>query len=242
MNTILVTGDSSGIGLASVHRLLMATDFKVIGIARSSPQELSALAQSYPGRYIHISFDLSDLDRIEREMPIFLANASDTYVGFLDNAGIVTHSLVTGLCQSDLEYAMRVNFLAPALICRIMVRHFISKKIHGSIVHISSIAAQTGFRGLSAYAAAKGALDAFSRTLAVEWGSRGIRSNVLSLGLLDVGIVRSVSDEYIASIKERSPLKSLTELSTVLDMIVYLLSPQSSSITGQTIGVNAGLF
>lgn len=241
MTAILVTGDSSGIGLAAVHRLLECTNWQVVGIARHVPPDISALSHAYPGRFTHIPFDLSNLEGIEQELPRHLAVASDSYVGFLDNAGIVTHSLATGLARTDLERIMRINFLAPALLSRIMIRHFVSKKIPGSIVHVSSVAAQIGFRGLTAYSAAKGALEAFSRALAVEWGSRGIRSNVLSLGLLDIGISRSLSPDYVAGVRARSPLGRLTDLSTVLDAITYLLSSHSASITAQTIGINAGL-
>lgn len=241
MTTVLVTGDSSGIGLATIRRLLATTDWRVVGIARRTPPELEALVQTHTGRFVHIPFDLADLDRLEAELPTLLANASDAYSGFLDNAGIVTHSLVTGLARDDLESVMRINFFAPALLCRLMVRHFVSHKIPGSIVHVSSVAAQTGFRGLTAYSAAKGALEAFSRALAAEWGSRGIRSNVLSLGLLDIGISRSLSSSYVEGVRSRSPLGHLTDLATVLDAIAYLLSPRSASITAQTININAGL-
>ena len=116
----------------------------------------------------------------------------------------------------------------------------ILNKVKGSIVHISSISTQTGYKGLSMYASTKGSLEAFSKNTSREWGVKGIRSNCIISGFMDTEMSSSINDELKEKIKNRTSLRSLTDIQSVSDTVEFLLSEKSKSITGQLINVDSG--
>jgi 3-oxoacyl-[acyl-carrier protein] reductase len=116
----------------------------------------------------------------------------------------------------------------------------ILNKIKGSIVHISSISVHTGYKGLSMYASTKGALEAFSKNTAREWGSKGIRSNCVVSGFMDTNMSSSINNELKEKIKNRTSLRELTDVKSVSNTVEFLLSFKSNSITGQLINVDSG--
>jgi 3-oxoacyl-[acyl-carrier protein] reductase len=110
----------------------------------------------------------------------------------------------------------------------------------GSLVHVSSICAHTGYKGLAMYAASKGALESFSRTLAREWGSRGIRSNCVVPGFMETAMSQGLSQEMRDRIYRRTAMQSPTSPESVAATIEFLLSVGSRSITGQNVIVDSG--
>lgn len=110
----------------------------------------------------------------------------------------------------------------------------------GSIVHLSSISVHTGYKGLSMYASTKGALEAFSKNTAREWGEPGIRSNCLVAGFMETEMSSSLSDDQKNRIYQRTSLKKPVEKTSVAATIAFLLSDEANSITGQNIHVDNG--
>jgi 3-oxoacyl-[acyl-carrier protein] reductase len=110
----------------------------------------------------------------------------------------------------------------------------------GSIIHISSISAHTGYKGLAMYASAKGALEAFSKNTAREWGEKGIRSNVVVPGFMDTEMSSSLTDEQKSRIYKRTSLKKATEVDSVAETVLFLAGEGAISITGQNFHVDAG--
>jgi 3-oxoacyl-[acyl-carrier protein] reductase len=107
-------------------------------------------------------------------------------------------------------------------------------------VHISSISAHTGYKGLAMYAASKGALEAFSKGTAREWGTRGIRSNVVAPGFMETTISASLTDEQRQKIYKRTSLKKATDIASVASSVAFLLSDAAKSITGTVVHVDNG--
>ena len=107
--------------------------------------------------------------------------------------------------------------------------------IKGSIVHISSISVHTGYKGLSMYASTKGALEAFSKNTAREWGGKGIRSNCLVAGFMETEMSSTLSDNQKNRIYQRTSMKQPVDVDSVTKTITFLLSDESISITGQNI-------
>ena len=89
----------------------------------------------------------------------------------------------------------KVNVFSPMMLTKYMLRDMLLNKTKGSIVHISSVSAHTGYKGLAMYASTKGALEAFSKNTAREWGSLGIRSNVVCPGFMDTDMSSSLTKE-----------------------------------------------
>jgi len=113
-------------------------------------------------------------------------------------------------------------------------------KVKGSIVHLSSISVHTGYNGLSMYASSKGALEAFSKNTAREWGRRGIRSNCIVAGFMETEMSNTLDSSQKNRIYQRTSLKKPTSKESVSNMISFLLSNKSESITGQNIHVDSG--
>ena len=116
----------------------------------------------------------------------------------------------------------------------------IYNKVSGSIVHISSISVHTGYNGLSMYASTKGALEAFSKNTAREWGRKGIRSNCVVAGFMETDMSSGLTNEQKDRIYNRTSLKKPTSKQSVASTIEFLLSDNSNSITGQLINVDNG--
>lgn len=238
--TVLVTGVSRGLGL-EITRDLIAHDFRVLGICRTVSQPLEALKEQNAAGLRVLTFDLGQLDRIKEKVfaePWF--DASVPLAGVVNNAGIAYDDLITNFQADAIENMLRVNLTAPMLLCREAIRHMIYHRNSGSFVHISSVCAHTGYKGLAAYAATKGGLEAFSRTLAREWGSRGIRSNCVAAGFMETDMSGGLQDEDREAVRRRSALKAFADARSVAATVRFLLSPEAGSITGATLGVDAG--
>jgi 3-oxoacyl-[acyl-carrier protein] reductase len=110
----------------------------------------------------------------------------------------------------------------------------------GSIVHVSSISVHTGYKGLAMYASTKGALEAFSKNTAREWGERGIRSNVVVPGFMETNMSSTLNNEQKERIYKRTSLKGPTNIHSVAQTIAFLLNKESISITGQNIHIDNG--
>jgi 3-oxoacyl-[acyl-carrier protein] reductase len=115
------------------------------------------------------------------------------------------------------------------------------QKCDGRIINISSILGIRGFKGASVYSASKSAIDGFTRSLARELGSKGIRVNSISPGFMYTDMTKNMSEEKKAQIIRRTPLGRLGEVGDILGLVRFLLSNESSFITGQTFVVDGGL-
>ena len=133
-----------------------------------------------------------------------------------------------------------VNVFTPMMLTKVVLRNFLLYKKKGSIVHISSISAHTGYKGLSMYAATKGALESFSKATAREWGRLGIKSNCVVPGFMETEMSSTLTDDQRNRIAKRTSLGNLTDIKSVASTVVFLLSESANSLTGQNIFVDSG--
>jgi 3-oxoacyl-[acyl-carrier protein] reductase len=126
-----------------------------------------------------------------------------------------------------------VNVLAPILLTKLVIRNFLLHRTAGSLVHVSSISTRDGYKGLAMYAATKGALEAFSKGVAREWGSRGIRSNCVVPGFMETPMSAGLGPEQREKIYRRQPLGKAVDVESVAATVSFLLGPDAGSITGQ---------
>ena len=205
MQVILVTGVSKGLGLELIQSLL--TDGNTVyGISRSETIELEQLKLNYPTKFVHLQMDLSKKDTI-RELSKYILSNKIKFDCFVNNAATAYDDIITNANLDKLEYMFKVNTMIPIMLTKLAIRNFILNKIRGSIVHISSISAHTGYKGLSMYAATKGALESFSKNTAREWGEYDIRSNCIVAGFMQTEMSDSLSDNQKQRIYNRTSLK-----------------------------------
>lgn len=238
-STILVTGASRGLGLAIVNDLL-DTGHTVIALSRQRTAAIESLAEKYSTQLRWVEFDLSSPDAITSEWFQQFVSQDQPIHGFVSNAAVAYDDLVTNLQLDSLENQMKINVFSPMILTKMMIRQLLLHQIGGSIIHISSISTQQGYKGLAMYAATKGAIEAFSKSTAKEWGPRKIRSNCVVPGFMETEMSSGLSQEAKERINNRTSLKEPTSITSVASTVKFLLSNDSRSITGQNIIVDSG--
>ncbi len=159
----------------------------------------------------------------------------------LHAAGISINGLSWKVSKSDWQKTMDINLNAPFFLTQKVIPNMREKKF-GRIIFFSSIVAQTGVAGTSAYAASKSALWGLTKTLATELAPSNITVNALSIGYFSKGMITQISDEARALLQEKIPLKRLGEPSEIKSLIDYLISESGSYVTGQVLNINGGLY
>ncbi len=238
--TALVTGVSKGLGLAVARRLL-AEGWVVCGTSRTETNEWKMLVAQYGERADWRQCDLANVSTVKDALFETWIPLRRPLHAFVNNAAVAYDDLITNVAIGRLETMFAVNVLSPISIAREVLRNMVFNGTNGSVVHVSSISVRSGSRGLAMYAATKGALEAFSRNTAREWGGRGIRSNCVVPGYMDTDMTAAMSAERKEKIHRRAALGNATEVESVASTIQFLLSDGASSITGQDLVVDAGL-
>lgn len=240
MKNILITGVSKGLGLKLSGTFLKQGD-NVYGLSRTKSNEFEQLMIKYPETVFWQSIDFQDknINIQETIFKNFLNNKIPIH-GFVNNAAIAYDDIITNLNVDKLEAMFWVNVFNPMILTKFCIRNMIYNRIAGSIVHISSISAHTGYKGLAMYASSKGALEAFSKNTAREWGENGIRSNVIVGGFMETNMSKALNDEQKNRIYNRTSLKKPTSLESVAETAYFLVCDKSGSITGQNIFVDSG--
>lgn len=237
---ILLTGASRGLGL-KICEVLLARGDEVFAVSRTYSDALKKLGDRFPGCLHFKSVDLSNADNAIRE--IFFdgfVSANTVLDAFVNNAALAYDDIITNMKSDKLRTMFEVNTFTPMMLTKYAIRNMILHGTRGAIVHISSVSVHTGYKGLSMYAASKGALEAFSKNTAREWGGRGIRSNAVAAGFMQTDMSASLTDEQRAKIYARTSLKSATNMMSVAKSVAYLISDGASSITGHVLNVDNG--
>lgn len=236
---ILVTGVSKGVGL-EITKVLLGQGNVVYGVSRSRTPEVLVLLSDYPNKFHHLQYDLEDVSNVSGIVFKQFINNKIPLHGFVNNAALAYDDIITNLNETQLEKMFRVNTFSPMMMTKYVIRNMIVNRLKGSILHLSSISVHTGYKGLAMYAASKGALEAFSKNTAREWGEKGIRSNCIVAGFMETSMSATLSDDQKNRIYNRTSLKQPTNINSVAETIAFLLSEKAQSVTGQNIFIDNG--
>jgi 3-oxoacyl-[acyl-carrier protein] reductase len=223
MKNILLTGDSKGLG-ENIKSHLKDSGYNVIGLSRSSDD---------------IQYDLRNVDGI-KDLYLNILKERGPIHGFINNAAYAYDDIITNLNSNKLIDMYNINVFSPMMITKYILRDMILHKTKGSIVHVSSISVHTGYKGLAMYASTKGSLEAFSKNTSREWGRMGIRSNIVCPGFMDTNMSNSLNDDQREKIFKRNSKQKELTVNEVSSTINFLISDESSGITGQIIHVDNG--
>lgn len=240
MTRILVTGGTGGVGAAIVRALAGAghdVDFTYRSSADKAQALAAEIAEAHPGRAIQaLPLDLADkaaLDAFceERE--------SESYFGFVHNAGQPYDMLAAMLVQDKAEAAMQVNFWAFTRLAKSLMRNMLRARA-GRIVAIGSVAALRGNAGNAAYAASKGALISYAKTLAVETAKRGVTVNVIAPGFVDTAMMAPYA-AYRDKMEAQIPAGRFARPEEVAGLAAFLMSEPAAYISGTVLPIDGGL-
>ena len=241
MPSALVTGGSRGLGLG-IARRLAASGLRVIVIARNKGDELAQAIrhaeETGTGSLDFIPFDLGEIDAIPDLVKRLRKDFGPIY-GLVNNAGISTEGVLAMTSIEQIERVVRLNTTSPMVLTKHVVRTMMADG-GGRIVNMSSIVADTGYSGLSVYAATKASLVGFTRSLAREVGRMGVTVNAVAPGFVDTDMTQGLSSEQRQQIERRSALKRLVDVEDIASAVEFLLGPGAKNITGTVLTVDAG--
>ena len=230
--TALVTGGSRGIGAAVARELARAGATVVVGF-RSGKQEAEAIASEVGGRAVQA--DVSNVDDAKR----LVEEAGDLDV-LVNNAGITRDGVLARMTDDDWRSVLETNLSSVFYTCRAVSRGMMKRR-GGSIVNLSSIVGLHGNWGQSNYAASKGGIVAFTKSLAQELGSRGVRANVVAPGYIKTQLTDAIPEEAQQQMLGLTPLGRFGDPEDVARAVRFLSSDDASFITGEVVVVGGGL-
>jgi 3-oxoacyl-[acyl-carrier protein] reductase len=230
--TALVTGGSRGIGAAIVRELAAAGASLVIGY-NAGADEANALAAEVGGRAVQA--DVSSAEDAAR----LVEEAGDVDV-LVNNAGLTRDGVLARMSDADWREVIETNLSSVFYTCRAVTRPMMKKRA-GSIVNVSSIVGLHGNWGQTNYAASKAGIIGFTKSLARELGSRGVRANVVAPGYINTRLTDVLPQEARDAMLANTPLGKLGDPEDIAGAVRFLCSDEASFITGEVLLVDGGL-
>ena len=239
--TVIVTGASRGIGkrialtLAKNGANIAFTYSKSIEAADNLQNEISNLGvkcKSYQSNAAKFEESKSLIENI--------LNDFNSFDVLINNAGITKDNLLMRMSEEDFDKVIEVNLKSVFNMVKACQSVFLKQK-SGSIINISSIVGLKGNAGQSNYAASKAGIVGFSKSIALELGSRNIRSNVVAPGFIETEMTSELNEDVLNKWIEGIPLKRGGKPEDVANLCLFLSSDLSSFITGQVINVDGGM-
>lgn len=234
----LVTGASSGIGLAAAVALAEAGAHVVLA-ARSADKLGAAVAAMQAEGMSAEALVLDVSDVAATEDAIARAEPFDVLV---NSAGVARHSPALDTTEGDFDLAMGLNLRGAYFLTRAVAERLIASGRPGSLINISSQMAHVGGIDRAVYCASKHAVEGFTKSMAIEWGPRQIRVNTICPTFILTPLTQSTFDnpERAAWIKEKIKLGRPGEVEDIMGAVVFLASDASALVTGTSLMVDGG--
>ncbi|MFN8791312.1 MAG: 3-oxoacyl-[acyl-carrier-protein] reductase [Bdellovibrionales bacterium] len=235
-----VTGGSRGIGRAIVQTLAQSGARVAFSYA-SQESVAQEVLKSLPGEgHFVVPLRLEDPSSIEQAVEAVLEKMPQPS-GLVNNAGLTRDNLMLRMKVQDWDDVLNSNLRGTFLVTQGFLKSFLKAR-QGSIVNVASVIGRIGNAGQANYAASKAGLIGFSKSLAREIGSRGIRVNCVAPGFIKTDMTKDLPEMVQQQLLSQIPLGYLAEPDDVAHAVKFLLSPESRYITGHTLDVNGGMF
>jgi 3-oxoacyl-[acyl-carrier protein] reductase len=230
--TALVTGGSRGIGRAIAAELASAGATVVIGY-RSSGEEAEEVATEIGGRAVQA--DVSDPEEAKR-----LVDEAGEVEILVNNAGVTRDGLLARMSDEDWRTVLETNLGGTFNTCRAVTRGMMKRR-EGAIVNVSSIVGVHGNPGQTNYSASKAGIIGFTKALARELGSRGVRANVVAPGYISTRLTNELPEELKQAMLTNTPLGRFGAPEDVAGAVRFLCSDAAAFVTGEVLLVDGGL-
>ena len=234
---ILITGATGGIGNALVDKfnslgaLILATG--------TNEEKLKNLKKSYPNINVE-KFRLDDHNKIESFVEMVNEKMSGLDV-VVNNAGITLDNLSIRLTEENWKKVLDLSLTSSFLIFKYAIKKMLKQK-YGKIINITSIVGHTGNLGQANYAASKAGIEAFSKSLAIEYAKKNININCISPGFIETAMTDKIDEKFKEVIISKIPSARLGQPEDIANAVLFLASNQSDYINGETLHVNGGMY
>ena len=237
----IVTGGSRGIGKA-ICQTFAENGCDVAFTYNNSKESAENLAKELKNIGINAKAYKSDASSFDDATQLVedVINDFGKIDILVNNAGIKKDNLLMRMNKEDFDSVVNTNLSSVFNLTKASIRTFLKQR-SGSIINMSSVVGVKGNAGQSNYSASKAGIIGFSKSVALELGSRNIRSNVIAPGFIETDMTDSLSEDVINSWKESIPLKRGGKPSDVGNACVFLASDMSSYITGQVLHIDGGM-
>ena len=234
----VVTGASRGIG-KSIAVALGKCGATVIGVDITSMDDTGSVVSENGGVFLPRIMDVTDKDAVQ-ELAARITKEHGAVSYLVNNAGITRDNLILRMKQEEWDQVINVDLRAVFLITQACIRPMMKARF-GRIVNIASVIGLMGNAGQANYAAAKGGLIAFTKSVAKELAGRGITANALAPGFIETGMTAVLDDTVQSQYLKSIPLGRFGSPDDVANAVLFFCSPWADYITGQVINVDGGL-
>ena len=237
----MITGANRGIGKAIAIRFaehganIAFTDIAYNDDSKELEKQLAGLGVKGKG----YASDASSFTGSEELIALVLEDFQSIQV-LVNNAGITRDTLLLRMSETDWDAVITVNLKSVFNLTKAIQKHLLSQR-QGSIINMSSVVGLSGNAGQSNYAASKAGILGFTKSIAMELGSRNIRVNAIAPGFIETEMTAKIPEEYRKSWVDKIPLKRPGSPADVADVSVFLASDLSAYVTGQVISVCGGM-
>lgn len=239
--TAIITGATRGIG-KGIAKAFAAHGANVLFTYSSSTDLAKQIESDLSTKDVIVKGFKSDasnfedchklIEQINKDFPVIDV--------LINNAGITRDNLLMRMHEEDFDKVIEINLKSVFNMTKAIQRTMLKQRF-GSIINMSSVVGVKGNAGQSNYAASKAGIIGFSKSIALELGSRNIRCNVIAPGFIETEMTEVLDEKIVEEWRNSIPLKRGGKPSDIADTCVWLASDMSTYITGQTIHVNGGL-
>ena len=238
----LITGGSRGIGKGIVE-VFAAHGAHVAFTYNSSAEAANAMAKELSQNGTKVQTYQSDAAQFDQAAELVAQVLED--FGSIDilinNAGITKDNLLMRISEEDFDRVIEVNLKSVFNMTKAVQRSMLKQR-HGSIINMSSIVGVQGNAGQTNYAASKAGIIGFSKSVALELGSRNIRCNVIAPGFIETEMTQKLDEATVQTWRDGIPLKRGGTPEDIANTCLYLSSDLSAYVTGQVIHVDGGMY
>lgn len=237
----LVTGASRGIG-AAIAKALGQQGATVIGTATSASgaEAITAALKAANVNGVGLALDVTQPEQVDAVLKQIAEQYGDVSI-LVNNAGITKDTLLMRMKDEDWDAVLNTNLKSVFRMSQAVLRPMMKAR-QGRIINISSVVGHMGNAGQTNYAAAKAGMTGFTKSMAMEVGSRGITVNCVAPGFIDTDMTAELPEEIKAKMLERIAIGRLGQVDEIAATVAFLASPGAAYITGETIHVNGGMY
>ena len=239
--TAIITGASRGIG-RGIAKIFVENGCAVAFTYNSNKEAADDLVAELSSEEVKVkgyksnAANYNEAQKLVKEVLVDFGSLDI----LVNNAGITKDNLLMRMSEEDFDQVIEINLKSIFNMTKAIQRTFLKQR-HGSLIHMSSVVGVKGNAGQANYAASKAGMIGFSKSVALELGSRNIRSNVIAPGFIETEMTDKLSEEVVQGWRDGIPLKRGGRPEDVANACVFLASDLSSYITGQVLHVDGGM-